>query len=583
MEGMLQGVILVDDLHAAYMVQAQGREGLSVVTRAGELLSAGGTLTGGVSEDVGAHLLSLKRELRTLTSVVADTEKRLQEAQAKHRTLRTAIVERKAAIEGARTEAHGAEIAIVTAEKDARRLEAERAQALRRIASIDAEIATLAMRLNEAGQEERTAEEEIRDAQARRAEATEALESAERVHRERLGAVEEQGARVTEVRVRAAQAHERAEGDRGAIKRLDQSMQEFSEREERLTADVASGVDQQSTIEEELQSSNQQLQETVGEALVARDALGVVREAYESARGELAEHEVQLRDLRSAIDAKSARLNELTLQQRELELDVLRLTEQVQERHDVDVKTTLIDYHNRPLPDASVQARADELRRLIARMGQINLLAIEEYEEKSTRFEYLSSQKVDLEQALAQLDRAIRKMNRESRKLFREAFEAVNLRFKKVFPQLFAGGKAELKLTNPDDLLDTGLDIVAQPPGKRLGSLELMSGGEKALTAVALILAIFQYKPSPFCLLDEVDAPLDEANVGRYANAIRQMTDRSQFIVITHSKRTMEFADMLYGVTMAEPGISNLVSVALKETSKKLESSTTDSQTAAVA
>ena len=167
-------------------------------------------------------------------------------------------------------------------------------------------------------------------------------------------------------------------------------------------------------------------------------------------------------------------------------------------------------------------------------------------------------------EALDKLEKAIRQMNRESRAMFRESFAAINERFKRLYPMLFRGGKAELRLTDPHDMLETGVEIYAQPPGKRLGSLELMSVGEKELTAVALIFAIFQYKPSPFCLLDEVDAPLDEANIGRFAEAIQQMTDRSQFIVITHSKRTMEFADVLYGVTMEQPGVSKLVSVELR-------------------
>jgi chromosome segregation protein len=156
-------------------------------------------------------------------------------------------------------------------------------------------------------------------------------------------------------------------------------------------------------------------------------------------------------------------------------------------------------------------------------------------------------------------------MNRQSRVLFKETFEEVNERFKKMFPRMFGGGKAELKLTETEDLLEAGIEIIAQPPGKKLTSIELMSGGEKALTAVSLIFALFQYRPSPFCLLDEVDAPLDEANVGRYVEMIREMTDRSQFIVITHSKSTMQQADVLYGVTMETPGISKLVSVAMRK------------------
>jgi chromosome segregation protein len=145
----------------------------------------------------------------------------------------------------------------------------------------------------------------------------------------------------------------------------------------------------------------------------------------------------------------------------------------------------------------------------------------------------------------------------------------VNTKFQEIFPKMFRGGRASLRLTNPEDMLETGIDIIAQPPGKKLSSIELMSGGEKALTAVSLIFAIFQVKPSPFCILDEVDAPLDEANVARYNDIIREMTDRSQFILITHIKRTMQLVDVLYGVTMQERGVSRVVSVKLSEAAEK--------------
>src|SRR4026209_1142796 len=156
-------------------------------------------------------------------------------------------------------------------------------------------------------------------------------------------------------------------------------------------------------------------------------------------------------------------------------------------------------------------------------------------------------------------------MNQESKRLFKATFEGVNTRFKALFPKMFRGGAAELRLTNPDDMLETGVEIIAQPPGMKLGNIELMSGGEKALTAASLIFAIFQHKPSPFCVLDEVDAPLDEANVARYNDAIREMTHRSQFIVITHVRKTMQCVDVLYGVTMGEPGVSRIVSVKVNE------------------
>jgi chromosome segregation protein len=231
----------------------------------------------------------------------------------------------------------------------------------------------------------------------------------------------------------------------------------------------------------------------------------------------------------------------------------------------LDLNRVVGDYHLRPPPDLEHRRRIDELTKLIDRMGPVNLDAREEYEQAERRYVELSEQQADIEQAVAELERAIRHMDRESRRRFKETFEAVNELFKKSFARLFKGGRAELKLTDPENLLETGVDIIAQPPGKRLGNIELMSGGEKALTAAALIFAIFQYRPSPFCVLDEVDAPLDDANVGRYVDAIRGMTESSQFILITHIKQTMQAVDVLYGVTMGEPGVSRVVSVKVND------------------
>jgi chromosome segregation protein len=306
------------------------------------------------------------------------------------------------------------------------------------------------------------------------------------------------------------------------------------------------------------------LRERVADAAAAQLKLAATRAEYDAAKLRLGEYESLMREVRARIDHTVSSANALTVQERELALAVDHLLESVHERHRVDVRRVLTDFHARELPDGATHERVDELLRLVERMGEINLVAIEEYEERATRHEYLTAQRTDLETALTQLDKAIRQMNRESRRLFRETFDAVNSRFQHMFPRMFGGGRAELKLTSPDDLLESGIEIYAQPPGKKLGSLELMSGGEKALTAVSLIFAIFQFKPSPFCLLDEVDAPLDEANIARFCDMIREMTSQSQFILITHSKRTMELGDVLYGVTMETPGISKLVSVELR-------------------
>jgi chromosome segregation protein len=431
------------------------------------------------------------------------------------------------------------------------------------VGELEEELSQLSRALEDVSDEEQASRDEIEEARRVREEAATALETATERHGQRRSSVDEQAARVTEVRVSAAQAQQRVESDRAAMDRLVRSIEELDAREERLRGDVAEGAREQGRIAGELLVARERREVAVAEATAAHQALDEVRARYDEARHAMGGEEVRQRELRTLIEEMNERVSELTVRDRELTMEIRHLTDHVDERHRVDVRHVLTDYHHREVPDAQITDRIAELQRLIERMGEINLMAIEEYEESSQRYDYLKGQQTDLEDALIQLDRAIRQMNRESKRMFREAFDQVNGRFQQIFPLLFRGGKAELKLSDPDNLLESGIDIIAQPPGKKLGSLELMSGGEKALTAVALIFAIFQYKPSPFCLLDEVDAPLDEANITRFAQAIRQMTDRSQFIVITHAKRTMEYADTLYGVTMEKPGVSNLVSVEL--------------------
>jgi chromosome segregation protein len=208
--------------------------------------------------------------------------------------------------------------------------------------------------------------------------------------------------------------------------------------------------------------------------------------------------------------------------------------------------------------------QAEALEQRIQRLGPINLAAIEEFEEESKRKVYLDAQHADLVEALTTLENAIGKIDRETRARFRETFDSVNQGMQENFPILFGGGTAYLELTG-EDLLDTGVTVMARPPGKRNSTIHLLSGGEKALTAIALVFAIFRLNPSPFCMLDEVDAPLDDANVGRYCDMVRRMSEQVQFIFITHNKITMEMANQLTGVTMHEPGVSRLVAVDVDE------------------
>ena len=204
------------------------------------------------------------------------------------------------------------------------------------------------------------------------------------------------------------------------------------------------------------------------------------------------------------------------------------------------------------------------MKEKISRYGEVNLTAIQEFDDIQKRYDFLMEQKTDLENSIQILEDAIKKIEETTRVRFTETFEAVNKKFSEIFPILFNGGKAELTLVYQEGSTDPGVDIMAQPPGKRLQSITLLSGGEKALTAVSLVLAIFARKPSPFCLLDEVDAPLDDANVSRFNTVVKKMAEKTQFIVITHNKKTMEIAEALYGVTMQRNGISKMASVSLQ-------------------
>ncbi|MBL8183282.1 MAG: chromosome segregation protein SMC, partial [Blastocatellia bacterium] len=211
------------------------------------------------------------------------------------------------------------------------------------------------------------------------------------------------------------------------------------------------------------------------------------------------------------------------------------------------------------LDDARRQV--DDLRQRLDGFGAINMLAVDELAEAEERLLFLTSQRHDIVESIASAEEALREIKERSRERFKHAFEAINENFKTYFSDLFGGGRGEMTLLESDDILEAGIEVSAQPPGKRLQNILLLSGGEKAMTAIALVLAIFKYRPSPFCLLDEVDAPLDDANVGRFVGKIAEMSEKTQFIVITHNKRTMEAARALYGVTMQEAGVSKVVSV----------------------
>jgi chromosome segregation protein len=230
-----------------------------------------------------------------------------------------------------------------------------------------------------------------------------------------------------------------------------------------------------------------------------------------------------------------------------------------------------------------VETRSQEIRARIEALGPVNPQALEEFQEAQQRYDFLNTQRQDLLDSIRDTEKAVQELDVESRRRFKEAFDLINENFRGMFRTLFGGGQGEMRLTDETNLADSGIDIMASPPGKKLQNIALLSGGEKSLTAMALLMAIFRYTPSPFCILDEVDAPLDEPNIQRLTRLLKEMSAETQFIVITHAKRTMEAAQALYGVTMQEPGLSSLVSVRFDPVSHDAPQGAEPSPTAAMA
>jgi len=357
----------------------------------------------------------------------------------------------------------------------------------------------------------------------------------------------------TEQRLMAVAAQKAS--DSRELSRMDEEAQlvqdeqgEYTSERNRLivdTADAKAAFQETCTRLDDLRRSKDELQDRKGDIL----------ETLQQVELKLAHEEAELQRIRNVSEERYHREVEAIGKEARLTGEhVPMLSSQIEVTWDlllVEEQATMLKEH------------VKTMREKLDRYGEVNLTAIQEFDEVQKRYDFLMNQRTDLENSIKTLEEAILKIDESTKIRFEETFHAVNVKFKEIFPILFNGGKAELALTNPDNMLESGVDVMAQPPGKRNQSISLLSGGEKALTAVSLILAIFARKPSPFCLLDEVDAPLDDANVSRFNTVIRKMAEKTQFIVITHNKKTMEIAEALYGVTMERAGISKMTSVQM--------------------
>ncbi|NLO80265.1 MAG: chromosome segregation protein SMC [Xanthomonadaceae bacterium] len=557
---LLAGVNCAQDLAAAQRLRARLAPGESVVTPDGLWLGRGWARMHAADGDGG--VLVREREITALRERAA----LLQET-----------------IEAAEHALEGIAAALQDCEDQRDERQEERNEQARRLASLQARLEARQSRLEELRRRRLQIDEEL----AELAQEIRQGEEEVRQARERLQAALERGARLEEARERLQEARTELTA------RLDECrhrLQAERDRRHELALQQESAATTKRALEEALQRMQQQLQrasarrqeleaqlkelEAPGEDL-ERQRETLLQERLEveaalaSARAAQAECEQRLRELdlgRLEAERKVQALRE-ELESGRLKLQELKVRRQAEHERLLELGLDgdqLLAQLPAEASEAEWQQRLEQLQARIARLGPINLAAIDECQALQERATYLERQYAALTEALATLEAAIRKIDRETRQRFKETYDKVNAGMRRIFPRLFGGGEGYLELTG-DDLLETGVTIMARPPGKRITNIHLLSGGEKALTAVALVFAIFELNPSPFCMLDEVDAPLDEANVGRFCDLLVEMSSRVQFIFITHNKTTMQIADHLQGVTMHEPGVSRLVSVDVND------------------
>ena len=622
---LLGDVYLVESLSEPFEHYGAGSLPATFVTRAGDVVTPDGLVRGGGSGNA-AGSLARQAEVTELEAQVQSLALEVGQLEANHQRMEQGLQSAAQELDNLRSRHHTAALAVANHEKDLERAaerlktiaEAQESRSAERSSWL-AEIETLTSEQNRL-EEEVVSFKEVRSQRQSEVDAKGLQVSSLARDSSRFDT------RLTELRVAHEARVENRDRLNEAVSRADESTRQKVEWISQREREIENGLARQGEIEGEKQAAEGTLSTLLVSEEEERVQSDGIRDAHQAQAEMVRELDDALRDLRSELTKEQTEVSNAELGLREGEMRLTHQSASIRERWNVDiaeweipvpgeaeastppapepseaevaeaevaarlqgqaaspteetaqpaeeevsasdVATALKEaQHNAELASASREDRERELeglRKSLESLGEVNLGAIEEHEELAERFRFLSEQQTDLQETIGSLREAISRINRTSRTRFKKTFEEVSTNFSENFPRLFGGGKASLELLESDDVLEAGIDIMAMPPGKRLQNVNLLSGGEKTMTALALLVALFQVRPSPFFLLDEVDAALDDANVGRFNTLIADLANSSQFLVITHNKRTIEVADVLYGVTMEKKGVSKLVGVEL--------------------
>ena len=561
--------VILPKLRDGYIVpEADVARGLALENPDAFFLSQAGecfhnvTVTGGKQRTEGP--LSMKRELREVMRLLEDLERALRNEEMRVMTLGREIKELGSLLDRLEGEKRDAEMQAMTSGHMLQQLDSEMTRITERLSVSQSELQRLAAERAEQEGILCARQSEIETLELKRIEFEQQLAAAHETLTALRQRREESAQTASQNAARVATLEERHRSAVAVLQRIESLFLEMDQRIHGLSAQIEGAAAEKLQREAENEQLAQQTTDLSAERNAAQTREGLLQFETEQLRARLAEIDDLLKHARLLLDQARDRKGELSATAAKLESDAQYMCETCinelgMERAALMADSTLTAVTGDELANEDQLYR--DMRSKLEAMGPVNMMALEEYKETAERHTFLETQRKDLISSIENTTATIKEIDQISRLKFEEAFAKINDNFQATFKKLFGGGHAFMKLTDEENSAESGIDVVASPPGKRLQSVLLLSGGEKALTALALLVGIFQYAPSPFCILDEVDAPLDEANIGRFTELVKEMSVQTQFVLITHSKRTMSIAPVLYGVTMQEPGVSKLVSV----------------------
>jgi chromosome segregation protein len=562
---LLGDVVVVDTMDTALYLWHKNGTHKTIVTLTGEIVDPWGAVTGGAVEAGGTGMLRKRREIKDLESEVAGLGKRVTAIEEDVLTLEAAIDIDTRAEARLSDEVHKAELELLHREKDASALREEAVRTESRAALLAAERSERAARRTEFRGEIDRSSAMLRDLEDGHSSAQASIETLQRELAAEREDLERARTEITDIRMVVTSFQEKQAAAAKGLEALALAGADLADRLRKREAEIGEIAGKVREFEAAIAAAEEEIRGLITSLERQREALAVRQESHAEKTRALSSHEEEARQMRHDIEAAQKRLSAIEVRRTELRMKIEHLKDNIWTAYHTELEALVRELGQFEIDMDASRHRVNELREKIDQMGPINVDALQEYNELKDRYDVLSAQQQDISESITNLKATIAKLDVETIELFTQSFNAIQAKFREVFTRLFEGGKADVILLDPANVLESGIEIVAQPRGKKVQSITQLSGGEKALTAIALLFAAFLVKPSPFCMLDEADAPLDASNVMRFTKLIREMSGLSQFIVITHKTGTMEMADALYGITMDEPGCSKVVSVKLRE------------------